>query len=309
MRRRRVHRWWLGGLVFAGLLHAAWSASHSQTRPASPAPAEPEAAAGAAEISPWKPVFIGVEMCRGSTTRPRPVQMRALRVDLKEPTIDLLVTPSNGRAPKEVNARTTAEFLAEFKCQAAINGSFFAPLATRPADPQDVSGLSISRGDVYSPPNRFDALLFSKDRRAWIDPAPVDPAGAYNALAGDTALLIDGQYSVKPTDTRPIVVVHHPRSAAGISRDGRYLILMTIDGRQPGYSEGASKAEAAEWLKRLGAWDAINLDGGGSSTLVLEGPDGKPLVLNQPCGPPPGTLRRVANHLGVFARKLPEEAR
>lgn len=279
-------------------------------QPAAPPPAtapaeDPAMAVIDARISPWKPIFVGVDMCKGSTRTPRPVQMRAIRVDLREPTIDLLVTPSNGDQPKDVNARTPSEFLSEFKCQAAINGSFFDVFATRPADPQDIVGLSISRGDLYSPPNKFDALLISKDRRAWIDPAPIDTRGAYNALSGDTTLLIKGRYSLPADDRRAIVVKRHPRSTVGISRDGRYLILMTIDGRQPGYSEGATKPETAEWLKKLGAWDALNLDGGGSTALVIEGDDGKPEVLNRPCGPPVGGQRRVANHLGVFAKRLP----
>jgi exopolysaccharide biosynthesis protein len=79
---------------------------------------------------------------------------------------------------------------------------------------------------------------------------------------------------------------------------------MTIDGRQPGYSEGATTAETAEWMRKLGAYNALNLDGGGSTALVIEGPDGAPAVLNRPCGPPVGVERRVANHLGVFAQRL-----
>ena len=79
---------------------------------------------------------------------------------------------------------------------------------------------------------------------------------------------------------------------------------MTIDGRQPGYSEGASTGETAEWMRMLGAYNALNLDGGGSTTLAIEWQDGSPVLLNRPCGPPPGLERRVANHLGVFARRL-----
>lgn len=311
MQDRHYRGIWVAGLLGMAGVAVVFTATHSRPDSDSAgtvttAPTDdPGAAVAAAEITPWKPIFLGVELCQGSTASPRPVQMRAVRVDLREPSLDLLVTPSNGRAPKDTNARTTTEFLAEFKCQVAINGSFFSPLATRPGDPQDISGLSVSRGDLYSRANRFDALLLSKDRRAWVDTAPIDPKEAYNALAGDTTLLLNGEYSLKPTDTRPIVVVRHPRSTVGVSRDGRYLILMTIDGRQPGYSEGASKPEAAAWLKRLGAWDAINLDGGGSTTLAVEGPDGRPEIINRPSGPPPGVQRRVANHLGVFARKLP----
>ena len=87
----------------------------------------------------------------------------------------------------------------------------------------------------------------------------------------------------------------HPRSAAGVSRNGRYLILMTIDGRQAGYSEGTTTAETAEWIRKLGAYNALNLDGGGSTALVIEGADGSPVVLNRPCGPPVCTELQAAN--------------
>jgi hypothetical protein len=288
-----------------GLGQESRPASSPATAPASAPAEDPALGVARAHITPWKPIFVGVQMCEGSTRAFRPVQMRAIRVDLHEPGIGFLVTPSNGSQPLDVNARTTSDFLTEFRCQAAINGSFFTPLATQPGDPEDIRGLSVSRGDLYSPSdNAFAALLIGKDRRVWIASAPIDARQAYNGLAGETTLLINGQYSLALDDQRPITVVRHPRSAAGISRDGRYLVLMTIDGRQPGYSEGATKAETAEWLRRLGAWNALNLDGGGSTTLVIEGADGRPVVLNRPCGPPVGTQRRVANHLGVFAKRL-----
>jgi exopolysaccharide biosynthesis protein len=223
------------------------------------------------------------------------MQIRALRVDLREPGVEVLVTPSNGDKPLDCAARTPSEFLAEFKCQAAINGSAFTPLASRPADPQDVRGLSLSRGDLYSKPNSYDALLITRDGKARIARDPIDATNAYNGLSGFYALLIDGKNN--GTD-RNI----HPRSAVGVSRDGHRLILMTIDGRQIGYSEGATTSETAEWIRKLGAHDALNLDGGGSTALVIEGPEGKPVVLNRPSGK---YERRVANHLGIYARPLP----
>jgi exopolysaccharide biosynthesis protein len=116
-------------------------------------------------------------------------------------------------------------------------------------------------------------------------------------LSGFYALLIDGRNNGGMKD-------RHPRSSVGISRNGRYLILMAIDGRQAGYSDGASTGETAEWMRKLGAFNALNLDGGGSTALAIEGPDGAPVVLNRPCGPPPGLERRVANHFGVFAQRL-----
>jgi len=258
---------------------------------------EPKLVVASPWISPWQPIFKGVEICSGVTTNPRPLQVRAVRVDLREESVSFLVTPANGAEPKDVNARTTSDFLSEFKCQAAINGSVFAPLSKAKGDPLDIEGLSLSRGDLYSPANKYDAFLIGTNNRVWLDLSPVDPQGAWNGLSGFHALLVEGR-NIASSDAL------HPRSAIGASRDGRYLILMVIDGRQPGFSEGATTAETAEWISKLGAWNALNLDGGGSSALVVQGMNGLPRVLNRPSGPPPGTERRVGNHLGVFAKPL-----
>ena len=59
-----------------------------------------------------------------------------------------------------------------------------------------------------------------------------------------------------------------PRTAFGISEDGRYLYVLVVDGRQEDYSQGADMIDLALLLKAAGASDAINVDGGGSSTLV-----------------------------------------
>jgi hypothetical protein len=60
----------------------------------------------------------------------------------------------------------------------------------------------------------------------------------------------------------------HPRTAAGIARGGKRLILLVVDGRQLPYSDGMTLREVANFMLALGARDAINLDGGGSTTLV-----------------------------------------
>lgn len=61
----------------------------------------------------------------------------------------------------------------------------------------------------------------------------------------------------------------HPRTVAGIKADGT-ILLVTIDGRKPGYSVGANFKESAQLLKSLGAVDAVNLDGGGSTTMTVK---------------------------------------
>ncbi|MFJ2238408.1 phosphodiester glycosidase family protein [Streptomyces sp. NPDC087859] len=64
--------------------------------------------------------------------------------------------------------------------------------------------------------------------------------------------------------------VRQPRTLAGIDRHGR-LLLATVDGRQPGVSEGFTLAEAARFMRTLGAVQALNLDGGGSSAMAVDG--------------------------------------
>lgn len=64
--------------------------------------------------------------------------------------------------------------------------------------------------------------------------------------------------------------VRQPRTLAGLDRHGR-LLLATVDGRQPGVSEGFTLAEAARFMRSLGAVQALNLDGGGSSAMAVDG--------------------------------------
>ncbi|MEU8530414.1 phosphodiester glycosidase family protein [Streptomyces sp. NPDC048629] len=88
------------------------------------------------------------------------------------------------------------------------------------------------------------------------------------------------------------------RSAAGIGFDGRWLVLMALDGA-PGFRSGLTVAEVADLMASLGTTDALSLDGGGSSTLVTRSPgDGAVTVRNHPSG---GAERPVANGIGVFA--------
>ncbi|MBI2511988.1 MAG: phosphodiester glycosidase family protein [Opitutae bacterium] len=91
--------------------------------------------------------------------------------------------------------------------------------------------------------------------------------------------------------------VRHPRTAAGVTADGRTLILLAVDGRQPGVSVGATLPEMADLMIELGARDAVALDGGGSTSFFLKRSDGT-LLTNKPSD---GNWRPVGNHLGVWA--------
>jgi len=248
------------------------------------------------KIRQWKPIFRGVSISGARLSGNMSLEVNAVRINLWDPTIEFLVSPSNGEKPKDSDARSTSDFLKEYNCQIAINGSVFLPAAKSRLDPVDVLGLSLSRGDLYSQANKYHALLISRKGRAWIATPPFNLRGAYNGLSGYYSILQHGR-------NLGSMRARHPRTAVGISQDGRYLVLMTIDGRQPGYSNGATLAEAAAWLKKFGSYHGLNLDGGGSTTLVIEGVNGLPKLINRPAG---ATQRLVANHLGVYARKLGE---
>ena len=89
-----------------------------------------------------------------------------------------------------------------------------------------------------------------------------------------------------------------PRTAFGISADGRYLYALIVDGRQKGYSHGADMLDLALLLKAAGASDAINMDGGGSSTLVRCDQAGGGVVIDNRHDPERRYYRNVAVSLG-----------
>jgi exopolysaccharide biosynthesis protein len=94
-----------------------------------------------------------------------------------------------------------------------------------------------------------------------------------------------------------------PRTAIGLDGLGTRLILIVVDGCQPFYSEGATVQEMAELMIFCGGDNAINLDGGGSSTMVIQDPQtGQYKVMNSPIDLYiPGRERSVGNHFGIFA--------
>jgi hypothetical protein len=107
------------------------------------------------------------------------------------------------------------------------------------------------------------------------------PGRVTELVGGFPLLLRDGDPVLDrvPAIRAAFALERHPRSAIGVRRDGTVLIV-TVDGRQPGYSEGMTLPELTDLLVELGAVDALNLDGGGSTTLVVGGQ-----VVNRPSDP------------------------
>lgn len=74
----------------------------------------------------------------------------------------------------------------------------------------------------------------------------------------------------------------NPLTGYGTDRTGRFLWLVVVDGRQPGISEGMTSRELAEFMQQLGATEAIQMDGGGSSIMAARTANGDLAVLNSP---------------------------
>jgi hypothetical protein len=252
-------------------------------------------------------LFHGISYARTERSSPRPMVIHVVTVDLRAEGISFLVTPGDPDQDLPLNARLTSEFLDEFGLQLAINGDGVTPWWSNSVldyyphrgDGVDPIGFAASRGQVYSQPTDAEPTLYiSRTNRARIG----RPQGkTYNAVSGNAVLLQDGSI-IAPAGGKA-----EPRTALALDRRTRRLIMAIVDGRQPNYSEGATLAELAEILLSNGGYNAINLDGGGSSTLVIEDEQGRPRLLNSPIDNQiPGRERPVGNHLGIFARRVSE---
>jgi hypothetical protein len=130
--------------------------------------------------------------------------------------------------------------------------------------------------------------------------------GVYTAVSGTYPVLEGGRDIAR--NYRSISDPIHganPRTGFGLSPDRQYFYIMTIDGRQPGYSDGSYDYELAELMLLVGASDAVNMDGGGSTDLVIESSTGFPVRLNKSsAGADSGRERTVGSHLGIFAKPV-----
>jgi hypothetical protein len=245
-----------------------------------------------------------VRYVRSLRTDPRPAVVHVVTVDLDTPGLGFLVTPGDPSKELPLAARTTSDFLEEFHLQVAVNGDFFDPwyshhpLSFFPhrGDSVRVSGPAISNGVRYSTGNeKLQTLRFSRAQRPSFT-LPLDEA--YNAVSGER-LVSDGAPDI---DSFHDVNGRQPRTAVGLDREEKHLFLFVVDGRQPSYSEGMSLPDLAALVIEAGAFTAINLDGGGSSALVVEGKKGEPENLGSSIHTRiPHRERPVANHLGIFA--------
>ena len=221
-------------------------------------------------------------------------------------------------APGAVGRTKTSELMRELartrEVIGGVNADFF--LFTPAGVP---TGAHVSAGRVITPPTERPvfavdsagvphiAVLSLRDTAKFAvdDPAlarvslrpfhPLEAVGGRPVIARDSVIAdaVDENPAGNFTTTR------HPRTAVGIANDGRRLILVVVDGRQKPYSDGMSLRELATLLLALGARDALNLDGGGSSAFVFADPDSARAlrVANRPSDPT--GERAVGNALAI----------
>jgi hypothetical protein len=203
--------------------------------------------------------------------------------------------------------------------QVSLNAHFFLPFPS--SDPNaDLIGLAASEGNVYSrceqPVQSYalvanaPAINFDRENRATIihcDDGTT--AGLWNTLAGSAQIVTNGVVTV-PTykdaehpdgqltpnadysNARSWYNLPRARTAIGLTRDNGTLILFTAEAGRSGETSGMTVGEVANVLvKDYGVYNALNLDGGGSTSLAI---DGKLVTTGS---------REVASSLAVFAAK------
>jgi hypothetical protein len=252
-------------------------------------------------------LYEGVTYRRIIRYLPHTMIAHVIVIDRKAGKISFMTTPPDHLEDGAVKARTTSEFLEDFDLQIAINGDGFFPWWSRSpvdyyphaGDPVTPNGFSAFREDIYADGLQNEkpepTLYISRNNELTFNRRPDN---VFHAISGDRMLILAGEIVADLDDS-----VTHPRTAIGVNRNGRYVYLVVVDGRQPFYSQGATFQELAELLKDLGAHFAMALDGGGSSTLVVAGENGEAVVLNSPIDSYiPGRERPVANHFGVQIR-------
>jgi Phosphodiester glycosidase len=191
------------------------------------------------------------------------VQAYAAVIDLTRSGLSIVVGGS-----LESKSLTSA-FARQNHCTVAINGE--AGLSAAPD-----AALAWYRGDMVQngkvllrelPVVPRPYLYFDRDNQAgFVSSVARDRSltpRMYNVIWGRLDAIIDGQ--VQTEDER----YRQPRTAMGINQDGSLLYLLVVDGRQPNYSMGITRAEVGEILKALGAWNGMLCDEGGSSCMYV----------------------------------------
>jgi hypothetical protein len=246
---------------------------------------------------------------------PPPLHLHVVSVDLADPAVSLVVRPGgadpDGAGPWQTSLMTVRAVANRDDLAAAVNGDFFMPKDTRNIAGRKVPyfdgnwakvvGHAMSDGKAWATPVNaaWVALVVGPGNEVTLARRAADvPKDAREIVGGSNVLVENGKAIAKGEPPAP-------RTAAGVDRAGKRLILLVVDGRRPEYSAGMTLDQLADEMVKLGCDRAINLDGGGSSTMVVRDPKtGLVELKNRPSDGhdfflPLSVERPVANVLGV----------
>ena len=147
------------------------------------------------------------------------------------------------------------------KVVAAVNGDFFNMGTGEP------TGALVMNGKVVHTNASTNYFAILDDGSAVIGTGAL-PSGVKEAIGGSTIMVRDGQ--IDPSISGLYETTKQPRTAIGIDVDGN-VIIMAADGRQSPYSSGYSLYDLAQKMKEAGCVTAMNLDGGGSTVMYVQG--------------------------------------
>ncbi len=233
---------------------------------------------------------LGIRYALEVKTEPRLMRIHRLTVDLAKARIELAAVPAedpDGDGPALAKLEAPMSMAERSHAVALVNANRWQSLPDaegkrhtdwREGLPIETLGMVIAGGKVIGrPDDRFCGFYVDRAGKCHVGNPP-DAKDALEGVAGLPRLLEAGRRlpASKPDD--PV----HPRTAIGLDARARTLFIVVVDGRQEGYSMGMSVAELAEYMKGLGCTDAVNLDGGGSSILILGDAAGERRVVNDP---------------------------
>jgi len=225
-----------------------------------------------------------------------PVTGVAIKIDLSDPRVHVKVALADnhdpdGDGPCVGQLDTPSSVARKQDFQITLNASYFAAPIAREFAGRKIRyfvgngaypvGWHFSDGKLISKPAQDSlraTLIVHQNGKVTIrDQVKNLPADTQFAVSGNAMMLTNSVPTPPAKDS-----ARNPRSAVGISKNGKTLIMIAVDGRQE-KSRGVTLSELAKIFLDYGAENAINLDGGGSTSLVFKDPvTGVFSIINQP---------------------------
>lgn len=172
------------------------------------------------------------------------------------------------------NMRRTSAMALDHSAVAAINGTFYNMRAGNSTCFYKIDREVIDSTTTGEAASRVNGAVHICGRKVCILDWSLDIERNYKGhkgtvLASGPVMLDDGHLADWSKCSESFIKTKHPRSAIYTTRDGK-VVLMTVDGRSKGNADGISIEELAHLIRVLGGYDALNLDGGGSTTLWMK---------------------------------------